>query len=134
MSVIGQLLHGDSWTQNSWLECTIVQNFLSEMFRFLINIQISEGQITNKVKKNMGETCGLLKKHEENQRGLKDHCPIVLCFIGDSIQSSETSCLHIALWYFSVRNNTIKEEWERDREFEWVGRWSGSGRVWRWGW
>lgn len=39
----------------------------------------------------MGETCGLLKKHEENQRGLKDHCPIALCYIGGSIQSSETS-------------------------------------------
>lgn len=133
MSVTGQLPHGDSWTQNNWLECTIVQNFLSEKFRSLIHIPISEGQITNKVFFYMRNLWASREAWRES-KGLTDHCPIALCYTGDYIQSSETRCFHIALWYLRVRNNTLKEEWERDHEFEWVRRWSRSWRVSGWGW
>lgn len=134
MSATGQLLHGDSWTQNSWLECTIVQNFLSEIFRFLINIQINEGQITNNVKKNYGRNLRAPKEAWRESKGIKRPLPYSLMLYRGFHSKFRDQCLHIALWYFSVRNNTIKEEWERDHEFEWVGRWSGSGKVWQWGW
>lgn len=122
MSVTGQLLHGNSWTQNCWLECTIVQSFLSEIFRSLINIPISKGQITNKVKIIFdGRNLQAVREAWRESKGLKDHCPIALCYKGRSIQSSRNQLpFHCNLVFQCKKQHTKRRM--RKRSWVWVSR------------
>lgn len=61
------------------MECIIALSFLSVIFRSLIHMPISEGQITNKVEIIFaGETCRLLGKHEEKSKESQEHCSTAL--------------------------------------------------------